>query len=78
MKFGKIASIVHTVTAGNGSERMSVDIELNDMIIGEAEYLFHTFDMKYTETKNTKKNMKPKNMLKVLSLSYLTCMPYPN
>lgn len=35
------------------------------MIIGEAEYLFQTFDIKYTERENTTININPKNILQL-------------
>lgn len=48
---------------GKGSFLISVDSEFNDMIIGVAEYLKYTFDMKYTDRTKTVQNIDPKNML---------------
>lgn len=48
---------------GNGICRMSVDVELNDIIIGEAKYFAQIFEIKYTDIKNTNVNINPKNAL---------------
>lgn len=57
--------IVISKLPGNGSCVISVDIELRDIIIGDAEYFMYTLEIKYAESETTAVNMRPKKMLKL-------------
>lgn len=46
-----------------------LNIKLTVMIIGEADHLIHTFVIKYTDSRNTNKNITPKKHLKNVRIS---------
>lgn len=51
------------VTAGKGISPIDVDLEFNAIIMGVADHLYQTFDIKYADRIITKIKDNPKNVL---------------
>lgn len=56
--------MLQMVTAGNGNSFSGVETEFNVMMIGDADHLIQSFDMKYTDNASTEQNEKAKNDLR--------------